>query len=132
MTFFANLIDDQSNINRQNKSKTEPMKTESHPTSAVFPQSVSAAVAQLKRRLQQNYEQAYPQLREIIRLVVDEEESNARKLTLFPHLILPDLVEAHVEKLNLASADTAHDDMFARHGFPKIANYQAAVALCGS
>jgi hypothetical protein len=108
------------------------MKTESHPTSAVFPQSVSAAVAQLKRRLQQNYEQAYPQLREIIRLVVDEEESNAWKLTRFPHLLLPDLVEAHVEKLNLAPADTIRDEIFARHGFQSSDNYQAALALCGS
>jgi hypothetical protein len=110
------------------------MKTESHPltTSAVFLQTVSAAVTQLKQRLQQDYEQSYPKLREIIRLVLDEEESNAWKLTLFPHLLLPDLVEAHVEKLNLAPADTTHADAFAPHGFPKIGDYQAALAVCAS
>ena len=109
------------------------MKIDPHhePTTTVFLQTVSAAITQLKQQLQQDYEQAYPELREIIHLVLDEEESNARNLTLFPHLLLPDLVEAHVAKLNLRPAKTKHDDVFASHHFDKIDNYQPALALCG-
>src|SRR5256885_2312286 len=107
----------------------------------VFLQTVSAAVTQLKLKLQQDYEQVYPDLREIIHLVLDEEEEKAWELSLFPHLVLPDLVEAHVAKLNLQPADTAHDNVIAPHGFAKIdppsqgygaaSNYQPALALCG-
>ncbi|PYI78942.1 MAG: hypothetical protein DMF04_01655, partial [Verrucomicrobia bacterium] len=77
------------------------MKTDlaTEPTAAVFPQIVSDAVNRLKQQLQQDYEQAYPSLREIIHLVLDEEETRARELSGFPHLLLPDLVEAHVANL---------------------------------
>lgn len=60
----------------------------------------AGAVAEVKARLQQTYEEAYPQLAEIIHLVIDEEEANARELS-FPQLFLPDLVAAHIQKLNL-------------------------------
>src|SRR5205823_9639778 len=116
------------------------MKTDTQPE-PVFLQTVSVALAQLKQRLQQDYEQAYPDLREIIHIVLDEEETNAWELSLFPHLLLPDLVEAHIAKLNLQPADTAHDNVIAPHGFAKIhppsqgygaaTNYQPALALCG-
>src|SRR5438132_10434034 len=114
------------------------MKTD---TQQVFLQIVSVALAQLKQRLQQDYELAYPDLREIIHPVLDEEETNAWELSLFPHLLLPDLVEAHIAKLNLQPADTAHDNVITPHGFAKIdppsqgygtaSNYQPALALCG-
>ena len=109
------------------------MKTEQQPepTTAVFLQTVSVAVVQLKQQLQQDYEQAYPDLREIVHLVLDEEETKARDLTLFPHLLLPDLVEAHIEKLNLQPADTRHDDLLVPHHFPEIDHHQPAFALCG-
>ena len=108
------------------------MKTDQQNQSAtVFLQIVSGAVAQLKRRLQQDYEQAYPDLREIIHLVLDEEEANAWELSLFPHLLLPDLVEAHISNLNLYPAETKHDDVFASHGFNGIETRQSAFALCG-
>jgi len=81
------------------------------PAQAVFSQSVFAAVDNLKHQLQHDYERAYPELHEIIHLVLDEEESRARSLTSFPHLLLPDLVEAHVAKLNLRAADTKHADV---------------------
>jgi hypothetical protein len=69
------------------------MKTnQSNYPAAVFLQTVSAAIAQLKQRLQRDYEQAYPGLREIVHLVLDEEETKAWELSLFPHLLLPDLV----------------------------------------
>jgi hypothetical protein len=100
-------------------------------TAAVFLQTVSVAIAQLKQQLQQDYEQAYPDLREIIHLVLDEEEKKAWELSLFPHLLLPDLVEAHVAKLNLRPAETNHDDVLARRHFSGIPLYQPASALCG-
>jgi hypothetical protein len=105
------------------------MKTDQQPDSAVFLQTVSVAIAQLKQRLQLDYEQAYPDLREIIHLVLEEEEAKAWDLSLFPHLLLPDLVEAHVEKLNLQPADTRHDDVFAPHGFDPT-HQHPVFALC--
>ena len=106
------------------------MKTDTQPK-PVFLQTVSVALRQLKQRLQQDYEQAYPDLREIIRLVLDEEETEAWELSLFPHLLLPDLVEAHIEKLNLRPVDTRHDELLVPHSFPEIDSHQRAFALCG-
>jgi hypothetical protein len=143
LSFFANFIDDQSNINPQKPKKLSPMKTDQQPepTTTVFLQTVSVAVMQLKQQLQQDYEQAYPDLREIVHLVLDEEETNAWDLTLFPHLLLPDLVEAHIAKLNLQPADTRlhngtarqarHDDLLEPHHFPGINNRLPAFALGG-
>jgi|SRR5215831_12818892 len=107
------------------------MKTDQPYQSApVFLQSVSVAIAQLKQRLQQNYEQAYPALREIIHLVLDEEEARAWRLTLFPHLLLPDLVEAHLASLNLHRVEREHGDIFAsRHS--EIQTDRTAFAICG-
>jgi hypothetical protein len=107
--------------------KTDPLN---EPTTTGFLQTVSVAVMQLKRELQRDYEQAYPDLREIIHLVLDEEEAKARELSLFPHLFLPDLVEAHIAKLNLQPAETKHDDLFAPHGFSEMPAYQSVFALC--
>src|SRR5437660_10925736 len=107
------------------------MKTDQQLDAAVFLQTVSVALAQLKQRLQLDYEQAYPDLREIVHLVLDEEETKAWELSLFPHLLLPDLVEAHIEKLNLQPAETKHDDGLVPHHFPKIDHHQPAFAVCG-
>ena len=108
------------------------MKTEQHePTTTVFLQTVGVALAQLKQQLQQDYEQAYPELREVIHLVLDEEESRAWNLTLFPHLLLPDLVEAHIATLNLRPVETKHADVFAPHHSHEINFHQPAYALCG-
>src|SRR5437773_1390576 len=113
--------------------KTQPMKTDQQNQSAlVFLQMVSVAVAQLKQRLQQDYELAYPDLREIIHLVLDEEEANAWELSLFPHLLLPDLVEAHITNLNLHRVETKHDDVFAPDGFNGIETRQSAFAYVDS
>ncbi len=105
------------------------MKTDqiTEPTKTVFLQTVSLVVTQLKRELQQDYERAYPELREVIHLVLDEEEANAWGLTPFPHLLLPDLVEAHVANLNLRPVETKHADVFAPHSHD-IGHYQHAVA----
>jgi hypothetical protein len=109
------------------------MTTDQQPEAVtpVFLQTVSAAITQLKQRLQQDYEQAYPGLGEIIHLVLDEEEEKAWELSLFPHLVLPDLVEAHVDKLGLQPAETKHDDVPVPHRFLEIPTYQPALALCG-
>ena len=50
---------------------------------AVFPQTVTVAINHLKHQLQHDYELAYPELHEIVHLVLDEEESRARDLTPF-------------------------------------------------
>ena len=107
------------------------MKTDQSNRAAVFLQMVSVAMAQLKQRLQHDYEQAYPALREIIHLVLDEEETNAWRLSTFPHLLLPDLVETHIANLNLQPAETKHADVFIRRGFAHVAALQPALALCG-
>src|SRR5256885_17019831 len=107
------------------------MKTDQQSDAAVFLQTVSVAIAQLKQQLQLDYEQAYPSLREIIHLVLDEEETKAWDLSSFPHLLLPDLVEAHVAKLGLQPAETRHDDVVVPHRFFQLPSYQPALALCG-
>src|SRR5437763_17133753 len=70
-------------------------------TLSIFLQNLPSAVSKLKTRLQRNYEQLYPGLHDLIRIVLDEEEANARKLSPFPHLLLPDLVDAHIAPLAL-------------------------------
>jgi hypothetical protein len=108
------------------------MTTDQIPMSVpVFLQTVSGALARLKQQLQHDYEQAYPGLGEIVHLVLDEEEGNAWKLSLFPHLVFPDLVETHIAKLNLRPADTKHVDISAPHRVNPFPFYQPAAALCG-
>ena len=106
------------------------MQTDQPPETAtlVFLQTVSAAVTQLKQKLQQDYERVYPDLGEIIHLIVDEEEAKAWELSLFPHLFLPDLVEAHVAKLGLQPAPTKQDEVRVPHHFLDIPSYQPALA----
>ena len=105
-SFFCQFYRRPVKYNPPNPEKLNLMKTEQHqPANPVFLQTVGVAVAQLKEQLQQDYEQAYPELHEVIHLVLDEEESNARELTMFPHLLLPDLVEAHIAKLDLRPVD---------------------------
>ena len=108
------------------------MKTgdQSEAALTIFLQTVSAAVTQLKQRLQQDYEQVYPGLGEIIHLILDEEETKAWELSLFPHLLLPDLVEAHVAKLGLQPAETKHENVLVPHRFIEMPTYQPALALC--
>jgi len=83
--FLTIFIDDRSNIKHRNRKEPDPMKTDTQPK-PVFLQTVSVALRQLKQRLQQDYEQTYPDLREIVHLVLDEEEIKAWELSLFPHV----------------------------------------------
>jgi hypothetical protein len=108
------------------------MNTELHePSKTVFLQTVVVAMSDLKQQLQRDYEQAYPELAEIVHLVLDEEESRAWNLTVFPHLLLPDLVEAHIATLNLQPVEAKHADIFAPHQSTEIDFHQPAYALCG-
>ena len=92
------------------------MKTDQYqdPT-AVFPQIVTNAVSRLKNRLQQDYERIYPDLGDLVRIVLDEEEAKAWELS-FPHLFLPDLVEAHITQLGLRPAEIRDDHIPALAG----------------
>jgi hypothetical protein len=102
------------------------MKTdESTEAVTVFPQNLPGAVSKLKNRLQRAYEQAYPGLGDLVRIVLDEEEANAWELS-FPHLFLPDLVEAHIAQLGLEPASARHDKFWA----PLIEARDAFAAAC--
>jgi len=100
------------------------------PNETVFLQTVEIAVRNLKQQLQHDYEQADPGLRAIIRLILDEEESCAWELTAFPHLVLPDLVEAHVAQLDLQPVAAKHVDVFAPLEHDQVENSQPVFALC--
>jgi hypothetical protein len=83
------------------------MRTEKHlEATAVFIRRVSAAVSEMKDHLQQDYQRTYPDLGEIIRIVLDEEEAKAWELSFFPHLFLPDMIDAHIANLNLQPVET--------------------------
>jgi hypothetical protein len=99
-------------------------------TKAGFLQMVGIALGNLKQQLQRDYERAYPELREIIHLILDEEESRAWGLTSFPHLLLPDLVEAHVAKLNLGPVERKQPEVFATHRHDRVAEDKTIYALC--
>jgi len=87
---------------------------------SLFPKMVSLALGRLKKQLQHDYQKAYPDSGEIIHLVLDEEEAKAWEISFFPHLILPDLVDARIAQLGLQPAD------FTTTKMPK-----TAFALCG-
>src|SRR4030095_10348949 len=107
------------------------MKTDQpNQSAAVFLQTVLVAVAQLKQRLQQDYEQAYPDLRQLIQIVLEQEEARAWDLTLFPHLVLPDLVEAHLASLNMRLMKANHGHVFAANDFNADQPSEPAVILC--
>jgi hypothetical protein len=105
------------------------MKTEErHEAAEVFLKTLTAAVTELKTRLQQEYEQAYPGLDEIIRIVLDEEEAKAWELSFFAHLLLPDLVEAHIAQLGLKPAHASHNNILPPSDFTRIENNQFSPA----
>jgi hypothetical protein len=92
-----------------------------------FLQTLTGALSELKHRLKYDYEQAYPGLGDIIQLVIDEEEANAWELS-FPHLFLPDLVEAHIAKLGLQPVGPPPDDVLMPPDSIKMENYQPVLA----
>jgi hypothetical protein len=98
---------------------------------ALFPQMVSVALGRLKKRLQHDYQKAYPDSGKIIHLVLDEEEAKAWEISSFPHLIMPDLVDAHIAKLGLQPAQTHHDTAGLSHDLTATEMPKTAFALCG-
>jgi hypothetical protein len=59
------------------------------------------AVAELTRRLQAHYEGLHPGRSEVVRSAIAAAEATAWELSSFPHLFLPDLVEARMAELAL-------------------------------
>ena len=108
------------------------MKTDllNEPTKTGFLQTVGIALDNLKQQLQRDYERVYPELGEVIHLILDEEESRAWSLTSFPHLLLPDLVEAHVAKLNLDPVERKDAEVFATQRHHRVAEDECVYALC--
>jgi len=128
ISFFAKFIDDQSNTNRPEIEEQKPMKTDQYPDPAsVFPQIVVNAVSKLKNRLQEEYERTYPDLGDLVRIVLDEEEVKAWELA-FPHLFLPDLVEEHISQLGLRPAEIRGDRVSAPAHFSADQNHQLVPA----
>jgi hypothetical protein len=95
-------------------------------TLSIFLQNLPGAVSKLKNRLQRNYERLYPGLHDLIRIVLDEEEANARKLSPFPHLLLPDLVDAHIAQLGLEPVN--YENLFKPAGTSAEQNHQLVPA----
>src|SRR5882762_5172812 len=71
------------------------------PKELSYCQTAALAVLRLKQQLQHEYERAHPELRDVIPAILDQEEKNAWNLSSFPHLLVPDLVEARMAKLSL-------------------------------
>jgi hypothetical protein len=71
---------------------------------ATFALKLSGAIQELKDRLQAHYEHLYPGQAELVRAAIDDAEALAWRLSSFPHLFLPDLVEARIEELSLQPA----------------------------
>ena len=68
----------------------------------IFLDTLRSEVSKVRNQLQQQYEQVYPDLGDIIRYVIDEEEASAWNLSpLSPQLVLPELVDAHMALLGL-------------------------------
>jgi hypothetical protein len=101
------------------------MKTDQN-IDPVFLQNLPSAVSKLKNRLQRIYEQAYPGLRDLVRIILDEEEAKAWNLSPFPHLLLPDLVEAHIGYLGLQPV--RYENLFAPIGVAENQNHQPTPA----
>ncbi len=109
------------------------MKTEPNQSAVGFLQTVSVALGQLKQRLQRDYEQAYsdyPDLHHLIRIVLDVEEARAWELTSFPHLLFPDMVEAHLASLNMHRIRTNQGHVFAAEDFNVHQAYEPAGVFC--
>jgi hypothetical protein len=97
----------------------------------LFHQMVSVALSRLKKRLQHDYQKAYPDSGEIIHLVLDEAEAKAWEISFFPHLIMPDIVDAHIARFRWQPAETSHDTAGLSHDFIATEMPKTAFALCG-
>jgi hypothetical protein len=64
-----------------------------------FPEKLAGAVADLKNRLQAHHERNHPAQTGLVRRAIAEAEARAWELSSFPHLFLPELVEARLAEL---------------------------------
>jgi hypothetical protein len=84
--------------------KTKLIPTNHRDSSAAFALKLSRAIAELKHRLLLHYVRLYPEHAKVIRGAVAEAEAQAWELSFFPHLLLPDLLEARLAALQLQPA----------------------------
>jgi hypothetical protein len=84
-----------------------------------FSQRLTDAVAELTRRLQAHYERIHPGQSELVRNAIAEAEAMAWELSLFPHLFLPDLVEARIAGLALQPGFARSEAAFAYTACPQ-------------
>src|SRR5262245_45834811 len=96
------------------------------PNKTVFLQTVAIALYELKQQLQHDYERTCPDLREIIQFVLDEEEAKAWELSLFPHLLLTDNVEARIAQFESHRVETKRP-----HVLVTPERNQSVFAFCG-
>jgi hypothetical protein len=87
----------------------------------IFLETLRSEVSKVRNQLQQQYEQVYPDLGDIIRYVIDEEEASAWNLSpSFPHLALPELVKAHMALLGLHPFSNRSDNVIKLPVFAEI------------
>ena len=99
---------------------------EASPPVPIFLETLTTALAQLKNRLQQNYEQVFPDLGDIIGFVIKAEEAEALRLSpLFPHLVLPALVEEHMGQLGLQVVARPSENGLAPSAFAEIQEHSS-------
>ncbi len=79
-----------------------------------FCERLANAVAELTHRLQAHYEDILPDQSELVRNAIAEAEATAWELSSFPHLFLPDLIEARLAELALQPAIARSEVAFAR------------------
>jgi hypothetical protein len=84
-----------------------------HQALVVFCERLANAVAELSRRLQAHYERMHPNHRDLVRSAIAEAEAAAWELSSFPHLFLPDLIEARMAELQLQPAFVRGEAAFA-------------------
>ena len=111
--------------------KTDQLLDQDQAPAPSFPEIVSIALHRLKKRLQRHYQKAYPDSGQIINLILDEEEARAQQLSFFPHLIFPDLVDAHFAELGLQPAETRRDTAYPSRDFGKARMPKTVFALGG-
>ena len=108
MHFFAQVVDDQSNIShimKTKKTKPCPANVEMTPH---FCEDLMSALGELKARLVSRFEKALPGRGRLIHKAIEEAEELAWQ-TPFPHLFLPDFAE-----LRLAEIVATRQPAFAR------------------
>ena len=84
-----------------------------HDTLVSFCERLTNAIAELTRRLQAHYERLHPDQGNLVRNAIADAEATAWELSSFPHLFLPDLIEARIGELPLPPAFVRSEAAFA-------------------